>query len=60
MQLSEDEIKAIILAAVQAEAWFTHQEVIDNETLDYNAYQTADNLRGALKAVEEKAPELLK
>jgi hypothetical protein len=60
MKLSEDEIKALILAAVRAEKWFTHQEVIDNETLDYEAYQTADDLRGALGVVEEKQPELLK
>jgi len=59
MKLNEQQIKALVQAAANAEAWFTHQECIDNESLNYEAFQIADELRGALKAVEDTAPELL-
>lgn len=58
--ITDDEIRSLILAAVTAEAWFTHQECIGNESLNYDAFQAADQLRGALQPVESKAPELLK
>jgi hypothetical protein len=57
--LNEEQIKALVRAAANAEAWFTHQECIDNESLNYEAYQIADELRGALKDVKDTAPELL-
>lgn len=58
-KLNESQIRDLVRAAANAEAWFTHQECIDNESLNYEAYQVADELRGALKAVEDNAPELL-
>jgi hypothetical protein len=58
-KLSQGEVKAIILAAANAEAWFTHEECLGNDGLNFSAYQVADELRGALGVVEDKAPELL-
>jgi hypothetical protein len=60
MNLTESEIRALIKSAARAEAWFTHTEVTNDDRLDFEAYQTAGELRGALKVVEERAPELLK
>jgi hypothetical protein len=59
MKLTDEQIQALVKAAANAEAWFTHQEIIDSDSLNSEAYQIADELRGALGAVEDNAPELL-
>lgn len=55
--IGEDEIDEIIAAAIAAEAWFTHQECVDVDKLDYYAFRVADGLRVALKHIEDTEPE---
>jgi hypothetical protein len=59
MSLGIDEIEEVIAAAVAAEAWFTHQECTNVDSLDYNAFQIADKLRVALGHIEQEQPHMI-
>lgn len=48
--------QALLVAAIRAERWFTHQECVGNQTLDYEAFQSADAIRGAVHAIQEDEP----
>jgi hypothetical protein len=60
MALGLDEIEEVIEAAIAAEAWFTHQECVAPDSLDYRAFQIADKLRSALKHIEDVSPDTTK
>lgn len=50
--LAPEIVEELIAAAVYAEAWFTSQECVAPDSLDYRAFQAADKLRGALGQIE--------
>lgn len=58
--MTPEELDELVAAAIAAEAWFTHQECVGNAGLDFNAYQIADKLRGALGKIETSDPVQLK
>lgn len=58
--MNSNELDELVAAAIAAEKWFTHQECVGNETLDTDAYQIADKLRGSLGLIETGDPALLK